>query len=321
MTKLKHGKHDGNNGVYSDHLIHGSNALYIHLSILFSAMLRHGSVPDGLRTSTLVPIPKSKRKSVNDSNNYRAIALISILGKLLDRVLLTKCSVVFQTCDLQYGFKKHHSTTQCTMVVNEVINYYLTHDSPVYCVLLDASRAFDRVNYIKLFDILLCRNVCPIVVKFLLNMYTSQMIRVRWGTRLSDMYNVYNGVKQGGVLSPILFIMYMDELLYRLSMSHTGCHIGSTFTGAFGYADDIVLLTPSVSSCRALLDICSCFAHEYDVIFNPTKSKVLVYGSGTLPADGLQFADGILSQVDNDNHLGNPIGINSDTIAIDRSII
>ncbi len=117
-------------------------------------------------------------------------------------------------------------------------------------------------------------------------MYTSQMIRVRWGTHLSDMYSVFNGVKQGRELSPILFIMYMDELRYRLSMSHTGCYIGSTFTGAFGYADDIALLTSSVSSCRALLDICSCFAHDYEVIFNQTKSKVLVYGSGTLPANG-----------------------------------
>ncbi len=320
VTKLKCGKKDGSDGVYSDHLIHGTRTLYVHLSLLFSVMLRHGSVPDSLCTSTLIPIPKSKRKSTNDSNNYRAIALSSILGKLLDKVLLTRCSSVFQTSDLQFGFKKYHSTTQCTMVVNEVVNYYLTHDSPVYCVLLDASRAFDRVNYVKLFDILLRRNLCPIVVKFLLNMYTSQMIRVRWGSHLSDVHRVYNGVKQGGVLSPILFIMYMDELLCRLSKSHKGCHIGASFMGALGYADDIVLLTPTVSSCTDLLDICASFAEEYDVIFNSSKSKLLVYGCGKFPANGLQFSGGIISQVANDNHLGNAIGVDSDTAAIDRSI-
>ena len=65
-------------------------------------MLSHGYVPKDLLLSTLVPIPKNRRKSLNNSDNYRAIALGSILGKLLDIILLRKCSNVFQTSDLQY---------------------------------------------------------------------------------------------------------------------------------------------------------------------------------------------------------------------------
>ena len=119
VRRLKSGKHDGHRGHYSNHLIHGSNRLHVYISLLFDSMLSHGCVPSDLLLSTLVPIPKNKRKSLNDSNNYRAIALSSILGKLFDNILLVKCSSVFSTSDLQFGFKKKHSTSQCTFVVNE----------------------------------------------------------------------------------------------------------------------------------------------------------------------------------------------------------
>ena len=74
--------------------------------------------------------------------------------------------------------------------------------------------------------------------------------------------SICNGVKQGGVISPILFTVYIDELLYRLSNSHCGCFIGNQFHGAYGYADDVILLAPSLYSSRKLLNICSTYAHE-----------------------------------------------------------
>ena len=104
-------------------------------------MISHGFAPNDFRLSTLIPIPKNRRKSGNISNNYRAIALSSIMGKLLDHLLLSKYHNVFNTSDLQYGFKKKHGTVQCTFVVNEIIQYYMNNDSNVYVTLLDASRA------------------------------------------------------------------------------------------------------------------------------------------------------------------------------------
>ena len=109
--------------------------------------------------------------------------------------------------------RKKHSTVQCTSIVNEVIQYYLNNETNVNVVMLDASKAFDRVHYIKLFNILQKKEMCPLIIRFLLCLYTSQMIRVQWGDSLSDICTVSNGVKQGGVLSPLLFIIYIDELL------------------------------------------------------------------------------------------------------------
>ena len=119
VNNLKRGKHDGNQGHFSDHIINASPRLYVHLSLLFNNMLSHGFLPKEFEIllSTLVPIPKNRLKSLNNSDNYRAIALSSILGKLFDKILLSKCSHVFTTSDLQYGFKKNHSTNQCTLVM------------------------------------------------------------------------------------------------------------------------------------------------------------------------------------------------------------
>jgi len=246
---MKGGKHD-------DHVINGTPRLYVCLSLLFSSMIMHGCAPKDFKLSTLVPIPENKRKSQNDSNNYRAIALSSVLGKLLDRILLTKYHDELITSDYQFGFKKQHSTVGCTFVVNEIIQYYLNNNTNVYSVLLDASQAFDRVNYVKLFNLLINRKMCPIIIRFLVNLYTSQIFRTKWGNVMSEIISVSNGVKQGGVMSPILFTIYMDELLIILSMSGVGCYIGNTYCGSLGYADDVILLCPTLMSMRKMLSIC-----------------------------------------------------------------
>ena len=144
-------------------------------------------------------------------------------------------------------------------------------------MLLDCSKAFDRVNYVKLFYLLLDKGLCPLVARLLINLYTSQKVIVKWSNCLSKQVDVSNGVKQGGILSPILFIVYMDVLLTRLKNSGIGCHIGNTFCGAIGYADDVSLLCPSLSSLRMLLNITDLFGREFNVDVNPNKYQLLVY--------------------------------------------
>ena len=70
------------------------------------------------------------------------------------------------------------------------------------------------------------------------------------------MYNMTNGVKQGAVLSPILFTMYIDGLFYELKRAGVGCHINGEYAGAFGYADDIVLLSPSLCALKHSITLC-----------------------------------------------------------------
>ena len=100
---------------------------------------------------------------------------------------------------------------------------------------------------------------------------------IKWGNSLSTKFTVSNGVKQGEVLSPLLFTIYVDQLFIQLKTCGFGCHIGNSFSGDFGYADDIVLLVPTVTSLNKLYDVCKQHGQEYSIMFNPHKSKLPVY--------------------------------------------
>ena len=69
------------------------------------------------------------------------------------------------------------------------------------------------------------------MLRFLIVFYTNQRIRIQWGSSMSTISSVSNGLMEGGVLSPILFTVYIDELLSRLSAAKLGCYIGNIFVG------------------------------------------------------------------------------------------
>jgi hypothetical protein len=90
---------------------------------------------------------------------------------------------------------------------------------------------------------------------------------------------VLNGVRQGAILSPILFSVYFDVLLRSLGSRDVGCHVGSLFVGALAYADDLVLIAPSANAMRLMLQVCDDYATQYNVSFNAAKSKCLISGN------------------------------------------
>ena len=151
-------------------------------------MLSHGFSPNSMILGTMIPISKDKKKSLCNSGNYRAIALSSIFSKILDWVILIKEEMTLCSSNLQFGFKKGTSTTQCrpTFSMLETIDHYNFMKSNAFVLMLDASKAFDRVNYCKLFRKLLKREMSPLVLRLLLFMYTNQKLRVKWGSVLQS---------------------------------------------------------------------------------------------------------------------------------------
>jgi len=96
---------------------------------------------------------------------------------------------------------------------------------------------------------------------------------------VSAPFRVNSGVRQGGVLSPFLFAVYVDDFIVELRQSGLGLNIGSTFTGALLNADDIALLACSCLGLQKLINICMAFGLQWDIRFNPVKSQIVSFGS------------------------------------------
>ena len=320
VSELKRGKTDGQMTQQSDHLINGTPLLFEKLAQLFSAMIAHGFAPESFLLATLLPIVKNARKSTNSSSNYRGITLSSIMGKILDRIILKRHQETLSSSDLQYGFKRAHSTLQCTLVIDEVAKYFLKNDGDMYVMMLDASQAFDRVNFIKLFNVLIQKGMCPLLCRFLVYSYTKQKIRVKWDDTLSDSFDVTNGVKQGAVLSPTLFNTYVDGLLQRLKQCGVGCHLGSTYAGSVSYADDLTLIAPSLPALKVMLEIAAQYAQEFDIKFNASKCQLVAWNKGGFIPCGVVFMGETVRSTSNAVHLGNPIGVDADNTRVKKAI-
>ena len=155
-----------------------------------------------------------------------------------------------------------------------------------------------------------------IVVRVIIFVYEEQYAWVKWGNSRSSLFPIVNGTRQGSILSPALFALYVDELLVELRRLGIGCHVAGVYMGAVGFCDDLLLMSPTREGMQVMLDTCQRFAAKYNLKFstdpNPVKSKtkcIFVVGrsrNALKPAP--LFLDGKeLPWVETALHLGNTI--------------
>ena len=158
------------------------------------------------------------------------------------------------------------------------MNHYVNNGSRVFCTFLDASKAFDRIVHSGLFLKLMERKVPLILLDIIISWYKGLACRVKWGESFSEWFEVTAGVRQGGVLSPDLYCIYVDELLTKLKRLNKGCYFFNRFAAAFFYADDMCILSPSVKGLKSLLQVCESYCIEWDIGLNAKKSRSLYFG-------------------------------------------
>ena len=307
VKRIKSEKSDGDKGFMSTLLIETTDLWKSYFSKLVSAMLYHGQYPSELLISTITSLPKNEQGNLCDSDNYRGITLNSCLTKAIDWMILIKYEFCFKTSDLQFAYKPKHSTVMCSLAMKEVVRHYHNHKGEVYAVLIDASKAFDRVHFDKIFEILQQKNLPNCVIRLLIDMYLRQEVRTSWQGAKSEPFFTSNGVRQGGVLSPVLFTLYMDILLKRLEDSGIGCMVGSEYFGGLCYADDVTVLAPNLSALQKMLITCEQFGLQYGVTFNAKKTECINLKSrmSQHPYPNVKFCGQMLQCKTVVKHLGN----------------
>ena len=307
IRKLKNGKSSGLDNLSSEHYQKSHGKISVYLSIIFNCMILHGHVPERLMDTILISLVKDKKGNISECDNYRPIAITCVSSKVIELIILDKFEEYFETSSHQFGFKKGHATDKCIFVLKEIISYYGSLSSPVYACMLDSSKAFDRVNHFYLFDKLLIRQMPKLLVRLLYVWYRSQNFYVKWEKFLSEPFKVGNGVRQGGVLSPKLFNVFIDELSYRLSTTDVGCFMNGTSFNHMCYADDAVILAPTPGALQELITICNRFAIDNDMKYNVKKTVCMsfipkMYGNLDLPL--LYLDKNVLTWVPQHKYLG-----------------
>jgi len=277
ICQQKKNKAAGPDGLQAEAFIYGHARLHAHLSILFSLLFKHRYAPDKFAQSTIVPLVKCKGGDLTDVNNYRAIMLSNSITKILETALINKILSSADSDAYQFGFKKNHSTAHCTNLLKQTVEYYTKRGSHVFACFIDFKKAFDRVNYWKLFNKLIDDGISVDIVAMLSYWYSHQHVNVRWHNNVSDSFSVENGTRQGGILSPYLFTRYIRELLCSIINTRTGCNIGGMMLNILAYADDIVLLAPSWVAMQDLIDVLSVNIEEIDMVCNVDKTVCMMF--------------------------------------------
>ena len=168
-------------------------------------MLVHGYTPVCMLNSNIISIPKDIRGDLSSDDNYRGISFCSSLFKLFEIILIQKEGKHLYTSDMQFAYKESHSTTMGTLILKDVINHFVSKGSNVYACFIDASKAFDRLRHDMLFKVLYERNVNPVMIRILINTFKRQTVLTSWAGIKSDKFTCQNVVRQGGILSPLLY--------------------------------------------------------------------------------------------------------------------
>ena len=222
---LKSGKSCDDDGISAEHFLNAPYSIFVRLQHLFSAMIAHSFVPRQFSHGSILPLVKDNHGNHSDINNYRGITISPIASKIFEHLLKSMLAPFLLTDARQFGFKKKNSTLHAIYCLKETVNHYIDNGSRVFCAFLDASKAFDRLVHSGLFLKLMARGIPKILLDLIIYWYSNLKCRVKWDNCHSEWFSINAGVRQGGILSPILYCIYVEDLFDILKAKGVGCYI------------------------------------------------------------------------------------------------
>ena len=274
INKLKGNRSPRIDGVTTEHLRFGkSEPLCHHLANLYSTVISHSIVPTVFTTGIIIPIIKKSTLNPNQSESYRPVTLSSVHTKLIEYLMLPKDNVA----DTQFGFRQGRGTSMACSLLNDTLCYSKGNDTPIYLCAMDAEKCFDKIWHSGLLYKLwgmIPNNHWLLLYRW----YKSCGAIVRWNGGCSSRFSITRGVRQGSVLSPLLFNIFINDMLIELKGQEHGIMIGKEKINAMGYADDITVLGPTVTGLQCLINVCSHYAKTWRFSFGIKKSKCMIYG-------------------------------------------
>jgi hypothetical protein len=225
IMKLKNNKACGMDHIINEYLKNCPISMIELIVKLFNIILSCGIVPTDWCIGIIKPIYK-KKGSHNDPNNYRGITLLSCLGKLFTAVINKRLALYVDEHRIlgneQAGFREGFSTLDHIFVLHSLIEFYQFHNKRVYCAFLDYKKAFDLLDRVCLWQKLISCNVNGKILKIIRNLYSNAKSCIKQENVVSELFKCEKGVRQGENLSPLLFALYLNDMVNNICKSYNG---------------------------------------------------------------------------------------------------
>ena len=181
----------------------------------------------------------------------------------------------------QFAYQKNKSCIAASFVLQEAVSHYVERGSKVYCCFLDTSKAFDTVWIDGLFYKLFNAGIQGKAWRLLFNWYSKLSSCVMHSGLVSSEFSVLQGVRQGGVLSPWLFLIYNNDIPQVLSLSSDGLVIGPSSCDSVLVADDVALLSVRVNGLQRMITAMETYSRRWRFQFNVGKTRIVTFGETT----------------------------------------
>ena len=279
---LRNGKAPGYDSISNEMITCLLNIKPEAIKALFNAILQHPTVILTWNTSMILPIHKKGSKM--NPENYRGISLLSCIGKyftaILNKRLLTFATENNILSNAQLGFVPGNRTSDALLILYNLIDYYCHKNSKhIFGCFVDFEKAFDKVPRHTLFQKLLNYEINGNFYNCLVNLYTEDKACIKIGNQISNFFIRTQGVKQGCILSPLLFNIFLSDFQKDIEKEENEpveITPGNPL-GCILWADDILLLSKSELGLSNMLNTLNTYTEKNGMSINLDKTKVMTF--------------------------------------------
>ena len=279
LDKAKDHKAPGVDRVPYEFLKNASDEFLSELTNAFNRIFETGEIGEAFEESIIFPI--FKKGDPNSTSNYRGITFLNCIAKVLMGIVnhrlvcWIECNNVLN--EFQAGFRRNYSTMDNIYNLASIVHLKFSERKKVYAFFVDFKAAFDKVPRKYLFHKLRSLGVSEKIVRLIENIYRKTKSAVWTGKEISDFFETISGVKQGCLLSPTLFTLYLNDLHDYLE---GGLFINENNIRILLYADDIVILADDWQVMQSMISKLESYCELWQMEVNLAKSEMMIFKNG-----------------------------------------
>ncbi|KAI5700378.1 hypothetical protein M8J77_008043 [Diaphorina citri] len=243
---------------------------------LINEIYRSGIIPEDFLTAIFIPLPKkNKAKHCSD---FRTISLISHTSKILITLIKIRINDIIEShlSESQLGFRRGKGCRDGLSGLRIILERSIEMKKDIYLAFIDFQKAFDNIKHTLLMQILKDIQLPKAEVRLIETLYWGQKGKVRTKDGISNTFNVKKGVRQGCIISPILFNIFVEKIIAEsIEKEERGLKINGEVINNLRYADDTLLLATSKSDLKYLMSKLFQTCEQYGMKINMKKTKVM----------------------------------------------